>query len=265
MNLISYRLTQAYLSLKQKPGFVLSVVSTMGLTLGALLCVVTLAYLLLLKPLPYPKEDKLYKVIHQEFNDENKFQGDYFNSPSLRHLYLKQTVFDQAAMIFYGEGVSTSLANQPKKTTTYVTPNWFNLLDSQFIYGRGFEKSEELDTYNPVAVITYNTWLNDFDQSPEILTKKITFSGTSFNIVGVLAKNFIEPDLYETGRETEVWLPWDYNTRNHLKERMYSFPWFVFVGQLKNKHSVAQAQQTITTLVDEHWQEKSSGNDFVKG
>lgn len=265
MNLISYRLKQAYLSLKQKPGFVVSVVSTMGLTLGALLCVVTLAYLLLLKPLPYPKEDKLYKVIHQTYDAENEFQGGNFNSPGLRNLYLKQTVFDQAAIVFYGEDVSTSLEHQPKKSTTYVTPNWFNLLDSQFIYGRGFEKSEELDTYNPVAIISYDTWLNDYDKSPDILSKKITFSGTSFNIIGVLTKDFIEPDIYETGRETQVWLPWDYNTRNHLKERMYSFPWFVFVGQLKNKLSVTQAQQSITTLVDEHWQEINLDNDFVKG
>jgi len=42
-----YQVKQAYLSLKQKPMFVFSVVSTMGITLGALLCALTLNYLLL--------------------------------------------------------------------------------------------------------------------------------------------------------------------------------------------------------------------------
>ena len=116
-----------------------------------------------------------------------------------------------------------------------------------------------------VAIISYDTWLNDFSQSADILSKKITFSGTSFKIIGVLTEQFIEPDIYETGRKTEVWLPWDYNIRNHLKDERYSFPWFVFVGQLKNNISVLQAQQQITTLVDEHWQQNSVGIDFVKG
>ena len=123
MNSIFYHWKQAYLSLKQKPGFVVSVVSTMGLTLGALLCVVTLAYFLLLKPLPYPEQDKLYKVFNQTFNADNEFQGDYFSFPELRYLYKKQTIFSESAMVFYGEDISTSLTHQPKKTTTYVTPN----------------------------------------------------------------------------------------------------------------------------------------------
>jgi len=265
MNLFIYQLKQAFLSLKKKPGFVFSVVTTMGITLGVLLCVVTLAYVMLIKPLPYPNEEKLYKVTHQTFNAKNEFQGGNFNSPGLRNLYLKQTIFDQAAIAFYGDDISTSLEHQPKITTTYVTPNWFTLLDSQFVHGRGFENSEELDTYNPVAIISYDTWLNDYAKSADILSKKITFSGTSFKIIGVLSKRFIEPDIYEIGRKTEVWLPWDYNTRNHLKEEMYSFPWFVFVGQLKSNIPVLQAQQQITDLVDKHWQDKSVGIDFVKG
>ena len=61
----SYLIKQAYLSLKQKPIFVFSVISTMGITLGALLCVLTLAYVMLIKPLPYPEQERLYNVEHQ--------------------------------------------------------------------------------------------------------------------------------------------------------------------------------------------------------
>ena len=85
MNLFIYQLKQAVLSLKKKPGFVFSVVTTMGITLGVLLCVVTLAYVMLIKPLPYPNEEKLYKVTHQTFNAKNEFQGGNFNSPGLRN------------------------------------------------------------------------------------------------------------------------------------------------------------------------------------
>ncbi|NQY35136.1 MAG: hypothetical protein HRT37_09260 [Alteromonadaceae bacterium] len=56
----SYQVKQAWFGLKNKPWFVLSIVSSMGLTLGALLCILTLAYLMLAKPLPYPEQEKLY-------------------------------------------------------------------------------------------------------------------------------------------------------------------------------------------------------------
>ena len=74
--MISYLIKQAYLSLKQKPIFVLSVVSTMGLTLGALLCVMTLAYVMLLKPLPYPEQNRLYNIEHQLISNESAIDGD---------------------------------------------------------------------------------------------------------------------------------------------------------------------------------------------
>jgi hypothetical protein len=55
---------QAWASLKKKPGFILTVVMTMGITLGALLCVITLTYLLLVEPLPYPEQERLFVAEH---------------------------------------------------------------------------------------------------------------------------------------------------------------------------------------------------------
>ena len=64
MNLLIYRLKTTWANLSEKAGFVATVVITLGLTLGVLLCVITLANLLLLKPLPYPDQDQLYQVEH---------------------------------------------------------------------------------------------------------------------------------------------------------------------------------------------------------
>jgi len=72
MNLFLYQIKQAYLSLKRKPGFVFSIVTTMGITLGALLCTVTLNYLLLVEPLPYPEQDRLFIAEHQIIGAEKE-------------------------------------------------------------------------------------------------------------------------------------------------------------------------------------------------
>jgi len=251
-----YEVKQAYLSLKRKPLFVFSVVSTMGITLGALLCVLTLAYVMLIKPLPYPEHDRLFVAEHKIINAKKETQTVAFSYPGLVHLYKSKAVFEQSAMIYYGQDVIISHDNQPLVNTTYVTPEFHQVLASPIAVGRMFEASEALDTNNPVAMLSYNTWQQEFDGSADILKQKITLSGVSYRIIGVLAKNFAEPKLAKMGRETKVWLPWDFNPeRTEVRQNFGNIKSnFKFIGQLTKGTTQSQAQQLLTPLVSEHWQ-----------
>ena len=93
-----YLIKQAWASLKCQPGFVGAVVSTMSVTLGALLCVLTLAYLLLIEPLPYPDQDALFTVQHQLIDMDGKVDGNAFTYPNLMHIYTKQDAFSASAL-----------------------------------------------------------------------------------------------------------------------------------------------------------------------
>jgi predicted permease len=267
MNSFIYQLKQAFLSLKKKPGFVFSVVSTMGITLGALLCVLTLAYVMLIKPLPYPDQDRLYRVDSQQFDAAGALNVTAFSYPSLVHLYKNQQVFDQVALSIYDDEVLTSLATQPTLSTAYVTPEWFELAGANMAMGRAFYESENLNTNNPVAILSYQTWVKDFASSTEILKEKVTFRGVSFQIVGVLSSKFVEPKISTIGRETKVWLPFDFNAGGEV----YRARWWdrannlTFIGKLKSGSNVEQAQAKVTQLVNETWQENIDQNGYNKG
>jgi len=267
MNLFIYQLKQAFLSLKQKPGFVFGVVSTMGITLGALLCVLTLNYLLLVEPLPYPEQDRLFVAEHQIIGAANEEKGKSFSYPGLVHLYKSKAAFEQAAMMTYGQSVIISHNSQPLVNTAYVTPELHHILASPMALGRVFDNSEALNTNNPVALLSYNTWQQDFDGSADILQQKVNLSGVSYRIVGVLAKNFVEPALSGIGRETQVWLPWDYNQEGEWRRQNFGevSDNLMFIGLLKKGVSSLQAQQLITPLVNELWQEGVAADDFFKG
>ena len=185
MSSFIYQLKQAFLSLKKKPGFVFSVISTMGITLGALLCVFTLAYVMLIKPLPYPDQDRLYRVDSQQFDAAGALNVTAFSYPSLVHLYKNQQAFDQVALSIYDDEVLTSLTTQPTMSTAYVTPEWFELTGANMAMGRAFSESENINSNVPVAILSYQTWMNDFAQSADILSEKVTFRGVSFQVVGV--------------------------------------------------------------------------------
>jgi predicted permease len=266
MSQLLYQQKQAWMSLKKKVGFVATVVTTMGTTLGALLCVLTLGYLLIVEPLPYPEQDKLYKVIHAISDKTGETNAQSFTYPGLIHLYKNQDVFEKTALIQYGQDVLTSLPNQPTLSTGYATPEWFELLGANMQMGRAFEATEALDTFNPVAVISYKTWQDEFASAADMLDKKVSFSGVSYRVIGVLGENFVEPQIRQTGRNVGMWFPWDYNLDVRFKERWGNISGaLTLVGKLKDTLSAAQAEQIITPLVNDTWVENVASIPFFSG
>lgn len=267
MNNSIYQLKQAWAGLSAKRGFLITVVTTLGITLGALLCILTLAYVVIAKPLPYPEQDSLYQLDSNLYNGEGELFGAAYFYPSLVHLFDNQTQFSQSAMVEYSENVLSSQATQPTVRTTFVTPGWFTLLGSKMHMGRFFEQTEVKGSYNPVAVLSYETWQNEFNGDNSILEQTVTFNNTNFRVVGVLDEAFIEPQLYSIGVKTDVFLPWDFNNTTPRNREN----WGVvndarrFVGKLDSQLSISQVEQELTTLVNSTWREQVDAEPFFDG
>jgi len=267
MRQLILRHKQAWASLKKKPGFILTVLLTMGITLGALLCVVTLNYLLLVEPLPYPEQDRLFVAEHKLIGAEKETKGVAYTYPGLVHLYKSKEAFEQASIMSYAQDVIVSHPSQPLVNAAYVTPELHQILASPMAMGRMFKASEAIDTNNPVAMLSYNTWQKEFNGSADILEQKINLSGISYRVIGVLAEDFVEPELGDTGRETQVWMPWDYNQTGERTRQSYGniSGSLKFIGLLKKGVSQSQALQLLTPLVNDRWQEGVAEIDFFKG
>jgi len=262
MHQYSHLIRQAWAGLSAKKGFLVAIVTTLGLTLGALLCILTLAYVVIYKPLPYPEQEHLYQVngIMLDKTGQEVSRG-VFSYPSLIHLFEKQTQFSQSALVSYEDRILSSLPTQPAIENAFVTPGWFTLLGSKMALGRSFEESENKDSYNPVAILSYEFWQNEFNADSSILEQTVTIDETNFRVVGVLAESFIEPQLFGFGIKTDIFLPWDYNGFN-IESLSESFGnWsrrHSFVGKLDSQLGVSQIEQTLTTLSNSHWRENVS-------
>ena len=272
MNLFLYQLKQAYLSLKQKPGFVFSIVATMGITLGALLCILTLAYVMLIKPLPYPEQDKLYVTSNEQINPQGQVMFEQFSYPAFMTLYDKQDVFSQAALVAHTKGVLLSQDDLPMMEATYVSPEWFELTGMPILIGRAFQSSEAVDTNNPVVVISYDTWINNFSADADILEKTINFNDISYRIVGVVGQRFIEPQVYSYYfgvnyyRKTQLWFPLDFNsTQPEARNTWWPGLNGKVVGKLSVEFTKSQAEQKLTTLINDGWLNAIIGFEGFKG
>lgn len=260
-----YLLKQAWASLMAKKGILVTIVTTLGLTLGALLCILTLAYVVIYKPLPYPDQEHLFRVNANivDSTGEQVYRG-VFSYPSLIHFYENQSQFLNYALVRYEERILSSQPTQPVVASTFVTPDWFTLLGSKMALGRGFEKTESKDSFNPVAILTYDTWQKEFSADPGILEQTVTINDASYRVVGVLAKSFIEPQLFGIGVKTDIYLPWEYNQFNldpSLNESFGNWSYkHSFVGKLDQRQglSVRQIEQTLTTMSNTYWRENVS-------
>ncbi|WP_085300585.1 ABC transporter permease [Cognaticolwellia mytili] len=270
MNSFFYHIKQAWLSLKQKPGFVFSVVSTMGITLGALICVLTLAYVMLIKPLPYPDQDRLFRVEHQLISNEGKVDGDAYTYPNLMHLYNNQTVFSESVLSYFDAAVLTSIPSEPMMTISFVTPQWFDLFATKLAKGRIFEATEKLNSYSPVAILSYETWQKEFAGKDNVLGEKITFGDKSYRVVGVTAPDDVELPLAGPGYKTQIYLPWDFNpfTDEQRKSWGNDDGSLTFIGKLKPdlvaNFSASNINQKLTHLINENWQSHVSDRPFFK-
>jgi len=267
MDLFIYQIKQVYLSLKLKPGFVLSVVSTMGVTLGALLCVLTLAYVMLLKPLPYPEQEKLFVVESIIKGDARAPNTSLYPYPAFVELYKTQTALNKVAMIAYENTNITSLAEQPRVNNAFVSQEYFSLLNPSLALGRVFETSEALNTHNPVAIISFSAWQNLYNQHADVLDKSLTINGVSHRIIGVSAETFIEPSLYEAGEKTQVWLPWDFNTVSERRRKAWGnfSPNMFLFGKLDSAVTAKQAELILTPQLNDRWHQELVGNPRFKG
>jgi predicted permease len=268
MHLFLYQLKQAYFSLKQKPGFVFSIVSTMGITLGALLSILTLAYVLFFKGLPYPDYQTLVKVEHELIGADNTLYESAFSYPSLLALYDDKTRFNKSTMAYYSNEILAIHASQPTIATANVTPEYFELFSMKMTLGRAFDQSEGLNSDTPLAVISHETWIEVFDGDKNILNTTIKFWDTHYQIIGVSAADFEEPLLQHKKKiKTQVWLTWDFNNvRKPTRESWGAIDESIFfIGQLTSSKQLTQTQQSLSPFINEKWQAGVSDDEFFKG
>ncbi|MCJ8271921.1 MAG: ABC transporter permease, partial [Psychrosphaera sp.] len=206
--LLQQELKLAFASLLRVPGFSMTVILTLAVTLGALICIFSLNNLLLVKPLPYPNADKLV-VVNHTYTEDGEIEFGAQTLPGMLLWYKKQTVLEQMALI---EGTYQNISShveQPAVAVNFVTPEYFSLLGVPMLLGRAMNFEEGLDQRKAVAVISYHSWLKWFGGDKGIIGKKTRIGDNSYQIIGVIAQGFNPPQIGGTDL-IEVWLPWDF-------------------------------------------------------
>lgn len=259
-------------SLRKAPAYSLTVVATLGLCLGGLVCALALVKLIFLEPLPYPEQDNLYSV-QGTYSSKGQVKAQNVNTyPGLMKIYEQDDVFEQVAMAAYTTQELSSHPELPDRVVSFVTPEYFSLLGVPMALGRGFADSEKPGSNQAVAVLGYDTWQRYFNSQPDIIGKTIELNGKSFRVIGVIGSSFVEPSLYNSGPAGgDIWLTWDYyitdeagrNNWNSARDTR------AVLGRLQQSVTPQRAEHALNTVYEQatsslEWMEDSFLANLVK-
>jgi len=239
--------------MRKSPLFVLFVVLTLALGIGANATVFTVINTLLLNPLPVPKASSLIAVAQQRARDRSQARTALpLSYPDFVDIQTKNTVF--ASLAGYSSAQVLTFQEHGDSERLFcelVTGNYFATLGLNPARGRFFLPEEDgVPGEHPVAVINYGTWQSRFGGDPQIIGKGIRINGLVFHVIGVAPPRFIGinaifgPDLWIPAAMMEQLFPNQLQGALHDRNKTI----FLGAGRLKTGISVAQAQANLSAL-----------------
>jgi len=240
-------------SLSRVPGFVLTTVFTLSLTLGVLLAAFSLNHLLLFKALPYPDAQRLILMEQELQEGDRKFSGSqYFVAQKL--MYQQQQSLEAMALVFRSDTILASLRDKPLIELSYVTPEYFDLLGTPILIGRAFTEQESIDSNKASALISEQLWREKFGADGNIVGQNITLGEQQYKVVGVVASSFAEPGNFADDSNSQMWLPWDFHGQDE-ETWNYIYSQTAAIGKLAPATTITQVIDEFNKLVDPIFQQ----------
>jgi predicted permease len=263
---ISRDLRYAVRSIRKNPFFVVFVVLTLALGIGANTTVFTVINTLILNPLPVRNSSELVAVAMAEAKNTSKADIALpMSYPDLKDFAERNEVFSEFAGYTFPRVVTMQSAGASRRMfVELVTGRYFPALGISPARGRFFLPEEEsASDGHAVAVINYATWQARFGGADDIVGKKLVLNGLKFTVIGVAPPKFIGvnaifgPDLWISAAMAQQLLPRE--MQNVLDRRNKAV--FQGIGRLKPGVSRAHAQAHVATIASALAQEYAETNE----
>jgi len=192
MSTLLQDLRHGFRRLWQSPGFALVAVITLALGIGANTAIFTLVDAVLLRPLPVPNPEQLYRVgdgsnccvisgfqrnwsifsyaLYQQIRDHNpEFTDMAAFQANLPALSARRSGSNSPAEPFVGQ---------------FVSGNYFSVLGVGAFAGRAMAPGDDQPGAAPVAMMSFRTWQQHFGGDPSIIGATLPRTSTMPEVGG---------------------------------------------------------------------------------
>ncbi|OLC41356.1 MAG: hypothetical protein AUH43_24800 [Acidobacteria bacterium 13_1_40CM_65_14] len=231
-------LRYAFRSLTKAPAFTILAVVTLALGIGATTAIFSVVYGVLMRPLPYRDPSRL--VLIEAWRD---FSGRTVRANySLADLedWRAEQAFESLAIagvwpyaLF--EGGQTEVVSVAR-----VSGDFFATVGGVMAAGRPLARS---DDHSAVTVISSRLWQRRFNQTPDIVGKRIVLSGSAYQVVGIAADSFQLPS-----DRMDAWVPAAFSVVSDPMGVWRGSGGYNPIARLKPGVAMAQAQAGVNGL-----------------
>ncbi|HEY2545333.1 MAG TPA: ABC transporter permease [Candidatus Acidoferrum sp.] len=183
----------------RSPGFTLTVIITLALSIGANTAIFSLVNALMLKSLPYTHPERMGTIYTRISGARASDERHGLNGEQWE--LLRDNV---PALVSAVSGGTSGVNLQTTSHVEYVhegriSAHYLDVLALQPLLGRNFSEDEDRPHGPKAAILSYSVWRNVFEANPSILGRAILLKGEPYTVVGVLPQGATTPanaDLY---------------------------------------------------------------------
>ena len=245
--------------LSRARGFTALCILTLGVAIGATTAVFSIVNPVLLRPLPYPRADRIVTI------SEREADGLAGNTGFATYQDLRRATRTIDHMAAVGGWEPTLFGDRDSERLTGLRVSWeyFRTLGVRPAFGRDFQSTDDTPDNGNVVILSHGLWQRRFGGDSTIVGKPINLSGLSRTVIGVMPPTFEDV----LGPESQIWRvlgysdaqPWACRTCRHLR----------IVARLRGGNTRDQAAHEadalVTRMAAEHPKDYASAGALVFG
>ena len=194
-------------SLRNSPTFTVTAVLCAALGIGVTAAIVSAAYSILVRPLPYPNADRLVSIYGE--NTVRGFTGSNISWLDFSAWREQNRAFDDIGIWTWSSNTLWDQASEAERVNgALISANLFQVLGVQPARGRLFLPGEDGLNPQPVVLISDALWRRRFAEDSAIVGRTISVDGRARTVVGVMPPGFSFPD------RGDLWIPFQVDADN---------------------------------------------------
>jgi predicted permease len=190
----------AFRSLLRRPGFTAVTVATLALGVGANTAIFSVVNGVLLRPLPWPDQDRLITIWGT--SEENPDQRGAMSRADLLDI-AETRAFD--AVIGYANGTvtMTGLGDAETVSAIRLTSGILEVFGLEPLLGRDLTLADTEPGSTHIVVLSHAFWSDRLGQRPDVIGTTIELGDEAYRVVGVAPQGFDYPS------NTQMWRPYE--------------------------------------------------------
>jgi predicted permease len=260
--------------IRSNPGFSSAAILSLALGIGATTSIFTLAHAVLLKSLPVPRPDELYRVGKEArccylagYSQDKEFSlVSYDLYKYLRDNtkgFVELAAFPADDMLFGVRRAGNSEAAQTYGGE-FVSGNYFAMFGIGAYAGRTLTASDDQAGAPPVALMSYRLWQERYGLDPSAIGSAFNVDEKPFTVVGITPPGFFGDTLRGTPPDFFLPLNAEPYVESEADLNKYGQHWLDLIGRISPGARPAAIESEMRVELKQwlrsHWGEMSVGD-----